>query len=350
MSAHSRVSPPARSRTCSRTAPRCDRRPANACSGAVDELGYRMNTSARSLKTGRTGTITLAIPDLGIDYFSDLASRIMTESERHGWAVVIEQTGARRETRDRHPVRGPAAALGRAHLPAARLGPGDERYLTGNDRLVILGDRIFNGPVDHVAMANTEAARMATQYLIDRGHTRIAAIGSNPQVSTVSAASLRLQGYRRRCRALGLPIPRRAGRRRRGVASPRRRRRDEPSAQPRAERPDAVFCFNDTLAIGALHTIATAGLQRPRGHRGRRVRQHAGFAVHATRRSRRSNPGRTRSPSTRSTCSRHGERPYRTSARDLHRLLARRAALRLSLSRYSHGMTSAALDIPRVDP
>ena len=47
---------------------------------AVSELGYRMNTAARSLKTGRTGTITLAIPDLSINYFSDLASRIMDHS------------------------------------------------------------------------------------------------------------------------------------------------------------------------------------------------------------------------------------------------------------------------------
>lgn len=229
---------------------------------AVEKLGYRMNTSARSLKTGRTGTITLAIPDLGIDYFSYLARRIMTEAERYDWAVVIEQTGARRESeiailsgvRRQH-------SDGLIFQPHA-LGPGDERYLTGDDRLVILGDRIFNGPVDHVAMTNTEAAKIATQYLIDRGRTRIAAIGSNPRVSTVSAASLRLQGYLQAMHAAGLPTPEE-----RIVVAEEWHLGDGAAAMAGllnlAELPDAVFCFNDTLAIGALHTIAMEGLKVP---------------------------------------------------------------------------------------
>src|SRR4051794_38674200 len=64
---------------------------------AVDELGYRLNTSARSLRTGRTGSITLATRELGIDYSAARAARIMVEAERHDWSVVIQQTGARRE-------------------------------------------------------------------------------------------------------------------------------------------------------------------------------------------------------------------------------------------------------------
>ena len=229
---------------------------------AVDELGYRMNTSARSLKTGRTGTITLAIPDLGIDYFGELASLIMVQAARHDWTVVIQQTGGRREAeieilsgaRRQH-------SDGLIFQPHA-LGPGDERYLVGNDRLVILGDRIFNGPVDHVAMTNVESARMATQYLIDRGRTRIAAIGSNPLVSTVSAASLRLQGYLDAMAASGLPTPPE-----RVVVAEEWHLHDGAAAMAYLldldERPDAVFCFNDTLAIGALHTIAMHGLRVP---------------------------------------------------------------------------------------
>ena len=229
---------------------------------AVDELGYRMNTSARSLRTGRTGSITLAIPDLGIDYFSHLASRIMAEAERHGWAVVIEQTGARRESelailsgaRRQH-------SDGLIFQPHA-LGPGDERHLTGNDRLVILGDRIFHAPVDHVAMANTEAAAMATRYLLDRGYRRIAAIGSNPHVSTVSAASLRLDGYRGALIAGGFPL-----RDEYVVVAQEWHLRDGSAGMAQLlslrEPPDAVFCFNDTLAFGALHALGARGLTAP---------------------------------------------------------------------------------------
>jgi DNA-binding LacI/PurR family transcriptional regulator len=229
---------------------------------AVDELGYRMNTSARSLKTGRTGTITLAIPDLGIDYFGELARLVMQEAARHNWTVVIQQTGGRRET-EIDVLSGATRqhSDGLIFQPHA-LGPGDERHLVGNERLVILGDRIFNGPVDHVAMNNVESARMATQYLIDRGHTRIAAIGPNPRVNTVSAASLRLQGYLEAMNGAGLPTPDD-----RVVIAEEWHRHDGAAGMSQlldlTERPDAVFCFNDTLALGALHAIAMRGLRVP---------------------------------------------------------------------------------------
>ncbi|WP_230674282.1 LacI family DNA-binding transcriptional regulator [Rathayibacter sp. Leaf248] len=230
---------------------------------AVDDLGYRINTAARSLKTGRTGSITLAIPDLGIDYFADLAHRIMAQAERRGWGVVIEQTGARRD-RELSILSGAQRqhSDGLIFQPHA-LGPGDEKFLVGNDRLVILGDRIFHGPVDHVTMANTAAARTATRYLVDRGYTRIAAIGSNPKVHSVSAASLRLEGY---CDALttsGLPV-----RPEYVVPAEEWHLRDGAAAMAQLlalpERPDAVFCFNDTLAFGALQAAFAAGLSTPR--------------------------------------------------------------------------------------
>ncbi|WP_426592590.1 LacI family DNA-binding transcriptional regulator [Cellulomonas sp. McL0617] len=229
---------------------------------AVDELGYRLNTSARSLRTGRTGSITLAIPELGIDYFADLAGRIMIEAERHSWSVVIQQTDARREN-ELAILSGASRqhSDGLIFQPHA-LGPGDERHLTGNDRLVILGDRIFNAPVDHVAMANVEAARLATRYLVDRGYQRIAAIGSNPRVATTSAASLRLDGFRAELASHGRQVPDEYV-----VVAEDWHLRDGAVGMERLlsllEPPDAVFCFNDTMAFGALHTIAARGLSSP---------------------------------------------------------------------------------------
>jgi DNA-binding LacI/PurR family transcriptional regulator len=229
---------------------------------AVDELGYRLNTSARGLRTGRTGAITLAIPDLGIDYFTDLARRILTEAERYDWTVVIQQTGARRD--DEIAILSGARRQhsdGLIFQPHA-LGPGDEKYLTGNDRLVVLGDRIFAGPVDHVAMANTDAARLATRYLIDRGHRRIAVIGANPRVPTTSAASLRLEGFRDALAERGVPL-----RDEYVVTAEEWHLRDGAVGMARLlalpEPPDAVFCFNDTMALGALHVLSTRRLRVP---------------------------------------------------------------------------------------
>lgn len=229
---------------------------------AVDELGYRINTAARSLKTGRIGSITLAIPDLGIDYFADLARRIMRQAERHDWAVVIEQTGARRDQELSILSGGHRQHSDGLIFQPHALGPGDERYLVGNEHLVILGDRIFNGPVDHVTMANTAASRMATQYLVDRGYRRIAAIGSNPRIRSVSAASLRLDGYKEALAAAGIPL-----RDDYIISAEEWHLRDGAAGMAQllalAEPPDAVFCFNDTLAFGAMHAAYAAGLRIP---------------------------------------------------------------------------------------
>ena len=60
-----------------------------------DRSGYQVNVAARNLRTGRTDTIGLAVPELDRPYWGQLAAAIITASERHGLRVVIEQTGRR---------------------------------------------------------------------------------------------------------------------------------------------------------------------------------------------------------------------------------------------------------------
>lgn len=230
---------------------------------AVQDLGYQMNVSARGLRTGLTGMITLAIPDLGIDYFGELAQAVMVEAERHGWTVIIQQTGARRDT-ELNILSGASRQLsdGLLFQPHA-LGPGDERVLLGDRPLVLLGDRIFDGPVDHVTMANTEAAAAATQYLIDKRRTRIAAIGANPAGGSVSAAALRFDGYARALQDNGIELDPRLV----GIATEWHQADGAMAMSQLLDSRtdiDAVFCFNDTLAFGALHELATRGVQVPK--------------------------------------------------------------------------------------
>ncbi|KQR89410.1 LacI family DNA-binding transcriptional regulator [Microbacterium sp. Leaf179] len=229
---------------------------------AVHELGYQLNVSARGLRTGQTGLITLAIPDLGIEYFGELATSIMNEADRHGWTVIIQQTGARRDV-ELAVLSGASRQLsdGLIFQPHA-LGQGDERALVGDRPLVLLGDRIFDGPVDHVTMANTAAAAAATQYLIDRQRRHIAVIGANPSGGSISAAALRLDGYLGTLEANGIPFDER-----RVAIATEWHQSDGAVAMSQlldSRVPlDAVFCFNDTLALGALHVLANRGMRVP---------------------------------------------------------------------------------------
>lgn len=229
---------------------------------AVHDLGYQLNVSARGLRTGQTGLITLAIPDLAIEYFGQLATSIMSEAERHGWTVVIQQTGARRDA-ELAILSGASRQLsdGLLFQPHA-LGPGDEKAFVGDHPLVLLGDRIFDGPVDHVTMANTAAAAAATQHLIDRKRRHIAAIGSNPSGGAVSAAALRLDGYRGALEANGIPFDPALV----GVATEWHQADGAVAMTELLDSRipiDAVFCFNDTLAFGALHVLHLRGIRIP---------------------------------------------------------------------------------------
>jgi DNA-binding LacI/PurR family transcriptional regulator len=230
--------------------------------GVLDEMGYRPNLSARGLRTGRTGVIALALPELDNPYFAELTGFVVQAAEDMGWTVLVDQTDGLREREllvasgIRHQlidglILSPVA-LGTEDLVSR--GPGDIP-------LVLLGEKISTGPVDHVAIDNVAAARAATEHLVSQGRRRIAAIGGQPGAAS-GVAHLRRRGWEDALLAVGLPtddawvaeVP--TFRREHGAeAMAALLDRDHP--------PDAVFCFNDTLALGALWLLAERGVRVP---------------------------------------------------------------------------------------
>jgi DNA-binding LacI/PurR family transcriptional regulator len=78
---------------------------------AIAELGYQPNLSARSLRSGRTGVIALALPELGLSYFAELADAVIRAAEQRGLTVTIEHTGGDRD-RELEVLRSPRRKLG----------------------------------------------------------------------------------------------------------------------------------------------------------------------------------------------------------------------------------------------
>ncbi len=64
---------------------------------AIDEMGYRPNLSARSLRSGRTGILTVALPRLDEPYFAELAAAVIAVADRTGCTVLADQTDGPRE-------------------------------------------------------------------------------------------------------------------------------------------------------------------------------------------------------------------------------------------------------------
>ncbi len=230
---------------------------------AIDELRYRPNLSARGLRSGRTGVIGLAVPALRENYFAELADAVIRAADARGLGVVVEQTSGDRE-RELQVITGgrPRLADGMLFSPFA-LGQSDVDSLNTDLPLVLLGERIFGGPTDHVAMHNVSAARAATEHLLDIGRRRIAVIGAEGEHTTdTSSATLRLTGYRQAYERAELAIDSRL------IHTTEHWTRDAGAAaihELLAEGVsfDAVFAFNDALGLGALRALNEAGLRVP---------------------------------------------------------------------------------------
>ncbi len=229
---------------------------------AIDELGYRPNPSARSLRNSRTGIIGLAVPEIAAPYFAELADHVQRIAALHGLTLLMEQTGADRE-------RELAALAGfRTHVIDGLIFSPMEITLEDLQRqdftmpTVLLGEQIRHGGCPMVAIDNQAAARDATRHLLDSGRRRIAAIGANPGLNHVGAAIDRLEGYRRAHAEAGhkaiqkLVVPTDGWGRATGYAAVAALIRS-------GTRFDALFCMNDVVAVGAVRALLEAGLRVP---------------------------------------------------------------------------------------
>ena len=228
---------------------------------AIAELGYTPNLTARNLRSGRTGAIALAVPDLGLPYFAELAASVIAAAESAGAVVLVEQTGGDRD-RELDLLRSPRLKLTDGLIfSALGMGQADVAALEVPFPLVLLGERIFDGPTDHVTMRNVEAARVATEYLLASGRRRIAVVGANPG-KVIGSAGLRLRGYRDALEAAGLPydesivVETTLWHRANGADAMR-------ELFARGVEFDAVFGLNDTLALGAMRVLQESGVRVP---------------------------------------------------------------------------------------
>ncbi|KAB8173193.1 LacI family DNA-binding transcriptional regulator [Microbispora catharanthi] len=229
---------------------------------ALDELDYRPNLIARNLKQGRSGMIALVVPELDVPYFAELAREVITAARARGYVVMVDQTDGDGE-RERELLSRDSRATMFDGLLLSPLSVSAEELRARGNRvpIVLLGEHIFNGSFHHVAIDNVAAAREATAHLLGLGRRRVAAIGDQPY-ATGETAQLRTSGYRQAHAREGLEVDERLV-----VPTPRFHRRQGAAAMEQllalSEPPDAVFCYNDLLALGAMRALTRAGLRVP---------------------------------------------------------------------------------------
>jgi len=229
---------------------------------SLDELNYKTNLMARSLRQGRTGNITLLLPFIAVPYFGEIAHEVVEYASPLGCTVLIDETGG--QTDRELALLDVAARSGWVDgilLSSQGLHGKALANVRTNVPIVLLGERTATTTMDHVGIDNVKAAGDATRHLLASGCSRIAAIGGNSTPADMTSR-LRLKGYRAALRAAGLPgddslYVQTAGYTRSDAALAVRQLLD--AAAP----PDGLFCFSDELAIGALRELHEQGISVP---------------------------------------------------------------------------------------
>ncbi len=228
----------------------------------IKEVDYRPNIAARSLVTGRTYLVGLVVPSLLHPFFAEIAKALSEHLRQRGYYLIISSSEEDPELEEQEINHLLERRLDTLIVASCRSSLDLFQRIEREDTPYILIDRSFEGlSANFIGVDDEAVGALATQHLIDIGCKRIAHI-RGPETSP---GMQRLRGYERTLERTGMKrLPQYiiaepkgdVDTRRRGAEAMRKLLRLDP-------RPDAVFCFNDPLAVGAMNCILDEGLRIP---------------------------------------------------------------------------------------
>ncbi|MGO1949286.1 MAG: LacI family DNA-binding transcriptional regulator [Mycobacteriaceae bacterium] len=162
----------------------------------VDESGYVPDAAGRRLKTGRSGVIALAVPDVSDRYFGSIARGAEEEADRRGYGLLVSSTGdsdPNRESRYFNLVR-TRSVDGLLYTGSRDMKPShDLARLSDQGPVVLVDEEMPALTAPFVASDNLEGGRVAGRHLLALGHNK-AVVFSGPQ--GLKSQVERVQGFR----------------------------------------------------------------------------------------------------------------------------------------------------------
>lgn len=170
---------------------------------AAARLGYTVNPIARSLKTSRSNSIGVVIPDLTNPLFPPIMRGIDDVLGSLGYSVLLVNTDNDKE-REKQQVASLRARQVEGLIVATALldDPGLEKLASQNVPVVLINRRTDSSSLPSVAGDNADGVRLAIQHLVALGHRRIACL-AGPQATWTG--QIRLRAYRQALQDHGLP-------------------------------------------------------------------------------------------------------------------------------------------------
>jgi DNA-binding LacI/PurR family transcriptional regulator len=226
---------------------------------AIGELNYRPSHVAASLRTKRSQSILIIIPDIANPFFPPLVRGAQDAFDRKGFAVIVGNTD-RRHDRELEFLN---LAL-RTQADGIIINPSQIGYddllevIEQGVKVVLIGAHIDHPDLDIVRVDNRAGACDAVRHLIDLGHQRIAIV-CGPM--STSSAWQRCAGYSQAMEEAGLTV-----RPDWVVEETFDQEGGYRGAQrliSQSERPTAIFATADLMALGVMQALRAAGLRIP---------------------------------------------------------------------------------------
>lgn len=226
---------------------------------AMDELGYRPNALARSLRRGETHTLGLILPDSSNPFFAEVAQNIEVAAFEQGYNVILcNAQGAPSKERLYLDVLQKRQVDGLILLSTGEDGESLSQALHRDIPIVMLDRDLPAADADVVLVDNRLGAVVATNHLLELGHRRIGCI-SGP--SHINPSARRVSGYLDSLAGAGIAFDETLVVR--GDFHPESGRAGAHALLSRPDRPSAIFACNDLMAIGAVRAACELGLNVP---------------------------------------------------------------------------------------
>ena len=226
---------------------------------AMEQLHYRPNILARSLRLGETRTIGLIVPDNANPFFAQIARAVEDAGFEAGYSVILCNCDGKLQKE-----------LAYANVLSAKQVDGIIFMATGGESeivdllreigipLVMADRRVDNADVDMVLVDNFRGGYEATKYLLSLGHRRIGCITGS---SDATPSAERVEGYKRGLKEAGVPVDESL------IVRGDFQYWGGEEAINRLlaleEAPTAVFACNDLMAIGVMSALRKRGLRVP---------------------------------------------------------------------------------------
>lgn len=227
---------------------------------AIAELGYVRNDAARQLRAGHSLMVGLVVLDVRNPFFTELARGAEREAARHGLSVVLANSDEDVAQEARHiDLFEQQRVRGILLSPYQEAGPRLRRMRDRGIPAVLVDRRGADDSFSSVSVDDETGGYLAARHLLDTGRRRILFAGGPLDMRQVED---RLGGARRAVAevpgAVLDTLPSSAS-----TVDAGRLAGDQVAALAAADRPDAMFCANDLVALGVLQGLMTHGIRVP---------------------------------------------------------------------------------------